>query len=287
MNRFSAILGCLVIAVLGLKAQETAIPKYEFVSQGLKRTYAMYLPETLTPGAPLVVYTHGYGSATRWIDGLNKIADREGFAVCYPDGLPDSRGKEGWKVGYPPQETMTVDEGKFFRDLNAEVCKRFNLSRENVFMTGMSNGGDLCYQLAFTDPGLYRAYASVAGLLFECTYFHNPLPSPVPFMEIHGDADKTSMWNGDHDGRGGWGSYVAVPVAVGAMAVANKCAEIESESFPAKKDPERMVHHTIYKGGQDGYDVELYQIEGGTHSWASDDIPTEELIWTFFSRYLK
>ena len=48
-----------------------------------------------------------------------------------------------------------------------------------------------------------------------------------------------------------------------------------------------MVHHTIYKGGQDGYDVELYQIEGGAHSWASDDIPTEELIWTFFSRYLK
>ena len=273
--------------VLGLNAQDKEPIKYEFKSQGIIRTYAMYLPANLKPGAPLVVYTHGYGSNSRWKKGLNSVADREGFAVCYPDGFPDSKGKPGWNVGYPSQADMTVDEGKFFRDLNNDVCTRFNLSRDNVFMTGMSNGGDLSYQLAFSDPGLYRAYASVAGLLFECTYFKYPLPEPVPFMEIHGDADKTSMWNGDHDGKGGWGPYVAVPIAVGAIAVANKCTEIETDSFPSEKDSTRMIHHTLFKGSPEGCDVELYQIEGGTHSWANSDLPTEEIIWKFFSRYLK
>ncbi len=63
---------------------------------------------------------------------------------------------------------MNIDEADFFAKLKEEVCSRFNLSRENSFMAGMSNGGDLCYQLAFTAPRtFFRAYASVAGLLLN------------------------------------------------------------------------------------------------------------------------
>lgn len=259
---------------------------FSFAYGDTVRTYRMYIPEGIQPGAPLVVYTHGYGSKTRWRTGLNGTARANGFAVCYPDGSPDSRGKDGWKVGYPPQESMTIDEADFFRALKEEVCSRFNLSRQNAFMAGMSNGGDLCYQLAFTAPGLFRAYASVAGLLFECTYLNNPLPQPVPFMEIHGDADKTSMWEGDHLNAGGWGSYIPVPLAVETMAVANRCTTIATDTFPTLADPERIVTHTVYGGAPSGFDVEVYRIQGGPHSWAVKDLPTHELIWRFFSRYL-
>lgn len=261
--------------------------KFEFQYGDTVRTYTMFIPEGLPDGAPIVFHTHGYGSKTRWRTGLNGTAQRNGFAVCYPDGAPDSRGKDGWKVGYPPQESMTIDEADFFAKLKEEVCSRFNLSRENCFMTGMSNGGDLCYQLAFTAPGLFRAYASVAGLLFECTYLNNPLPQPVPFMEIHGDADKTSYWEGDHENRGGWGSYIPVPLAVETMAVANRCCSSRSETFPTLADSTRMVTRTIYSDSPHGFDVEVYRIGGGPHSWAVKDVPTHELIWNFFKKYLK
>lgn len=287
MKRLRLIAVCMVMAVLGVSAQETERVKYEFESQGKTRTYAMYLPANLKEGAPLVIYTHGYGSKSRWKKGLNAVADKEGFAVCYPDGYPDSRGKDGWNVGYPSQVGMDVDEAVFFRDLNKEVCRRFKLSEENVFMTGMSNGGDLCYQLAFTAPGLYKAYASVAGLLFEHVYMNNAVPKPVPFMEIHGDADKTSMWTGDHAGAGGWGAYVAVPIAVGEMAVANKCVDVKEECFPTLKDEKRMVTHTVFTSSPYGFDVELYRIEGGPHSWGTGDLATEEIVWRFFSRFVK
>ncbi len=246
----------------------------------------MYLPDTLRQNAPLVIYTHGYGSKTRWRTGLNATAEREGFAVCYPDGAPDSRGKDGWKVGYPPQDSMNIDEADFFAKLKEEVCSRFNLSRENSFMAGMSNGGDLCYQLAFTAPGLFRAYASVAGLLFECTYLNNPLPQAVPFMEIHGDADKTSMWEGDHDNTGGWGSYIPVPLAVSTMATANRCCSMRTETFPTLNDPTRTVTRTTYYDSPSGFDVEVYRIEGGAHSWHVKDIDTHNVVWRFFSKYL-
>lgn len=285
MKRLLAIL-LTAVGVLTCSAQSKEIKKYQFAYGDTVRTYAMYLPKDLKPGAPLVMYTHGYGSKTRWRTGLNGTAEREGFAVCYPDGAPDSRGKDGWKVGYPPQESMTIDEADFFTKLKEEVCSRFNLSRENSFMAGMSNGGDLCYQLAFTAPGLFRAYASVAGLLFECTYLDNPLPQPVPFMEIHGDADKTSMWEGDHENTGGWGRYIPVPLAVSAMATANRCCSMRTETFPTLTDSTRTITRTIYYDAPSGFDVEVYKVGGAPHSWHVKDVNTHEVVWRFFKQYL-
>lgn len=285
MKRLLAIL-LTAVGVLTCSAQSKEIKKYQFAYGDTVRTYAMYLPKDLKPGAPLVIYTHGYGSKTRWRTGLNGTAEREGFAVCYPDGAPDSRGKDGWKVGYPPQESMTIDEADFFTKLKEEVCSRFNLSRENSFMAGMSNGGDLCYQLAFTAPGLFRAYASVAGLLFECTYLDNPLPQPVPFMEIHGDADKTSMWEGDHENTGGWGRYIPVPLAVSTMATANRCCSMRTETFPTLTDSTRTITRTIYYDAPSGFDVEVYKVGGAPHSWHVKDVNTHEVVWRFFKQYL-
>lgn len=285
MKRLLAIL-LTAVGVLTCSAQSKEIKKYQFAYGDTVRTYAMYLPKDLKPDAPLVIYTHGYGSKTRWRTGLNGTAEREGFAVCYPDGAPDSRGKDGWKVGYPPQESMTIDEADFFTKLKEEVCSRFNLSRENSFMAGMSNGGDLCYQLAFTAPGLFRAYASVAGLLFECTYLNNPLPQPVPFMEIHGDADKTSMWEGDHENTGGWGRYIPVPLAVSTMATANRCCSMRTETFPTLTDSTRTITRTIYYDAPSGFDVEVYKVGGAPHSWHVKDVNTHEVVWRFFKQYL-
>lgn len=280
----------LLLLWCGLSALGAVAPdslRFSFDYDGCKRTYGMYLPANLKPGAPLVVYVHGYGSKTRWVSDLNAAADKYGFAVCYPDGLPDTRGKEGWQVGYPPQSNITVDEAAYFRTLIDKVVKKFDLSHVNVFCAGMSNGGDLCYQLAYTDPTVFRAYASVAGLTFEYAYLPNRLSLPVPFMEIHGTADKTSMYEGDHENTGGWGAYIPVPLAVAAIAANNRCTTTTVDTVPSLPESGRTVIRTTYSGAPTGDDVVLYTIEGGKHSWAKADVPTSELIWQFFSRYLE
>lgn len=277
----------LGMAALCNTAQGAELQKFEMPYADTVRTYTMYIPDGLPKGAPLVVHAHGYGSKTRSRADLNSAADRYGFAVCNPDGAPDARGKDGWKVGYPPQESMKIDEADFFAKLLDEVCTRFNLSRENVFLAGMSNGGDLCYQLAYTQPELFRAYGSVAGLTFECTYLPYKLTVPVPFLEIHGDADKTSMWQGDHLKTGGWGAYIPVPLAVQAIAANNRCTSLITDTIPSKRPDLHPVIRYRYSDSPSGADVELYKVTGGKHSWHAADLDTGDILWNFFSRYLK
>lgn len=286
MKHFPTLLLLTLFCFVSTIAAE-APEKHSFVHDGVARTYAMYIPDNLPKQAPLVVYTHGYGSKTRWLADLNAVADSAGFAVCYPDGLPDAKGKDGWKVGYPPQETLTVDEASFFKSLLDHVCDKYSLSRQNVFLTGMSNGGDLCYQLAYTAPELFKAYASVAGLTFEYAYLPNKLTLSVPFLEIHGTADKTSMWQGDHQNTGGWGPYIPVPLAVAAIAANNKCATEITDTVPSLPESGKTVVRTLYTDSPAGHDVVLYRIEGGKHSWAKKDIETSKIIWDFFAPYVK
>lgn len=282
------ILSVISFVLAGFAALCAQAPEKYTMSYGdTVRTYAMYIPEDIKPSAPLVVYTHGYGSKKRWVQDLNDAADAHGFAVCYPDGAPDTRGKDGWYVGYPPQSNMAKNEEDFFEALLDTVCPRFNLSRENVFMAGMSNGGDLCYQLAYTRPALFKAYASVAGLTFEWLYNDHKLTIPVPFLEIHGNADKTSMWEGDHLNTGGWGAYIPVPLAVAAVAVNNRCTTMETDSFPSMRDSTRMITRTVYGNAPSGMDVVVYEVDGGPHSWHSKDLPTSEIIWQFFEATMK
>lgn len=278
---------CAIALSLSMAAQEPNRPKYNLDYADTVRTYSMYLPQNLATGAPLVVYVHGWGSTTRWRPDLNAAADRYGFAVCYPDGTPDSYGKDSWNVGYSSQASMQIDEAHFFRTLLDEVSARFNLSRENVFCAGFSNGGDLCYQFAYTEPDLFRAYASVAGLTFECTYLAHKLTTPVLFLEIHGNTDTISMWQGDHENTGGWGPYIPVPLAVAAIAYNNRCTQLTTDTIASKSDSTRVITRHAYTGAPSGMDVILYEIDGGNHSWADQYLDTADLIWRFFAPHLK
>ena len=281
------ILVFVFAAAFTANADDSTLPeKYTMAYGDTVRTYRMYMPPSVRNGAPLVVYTHGYGSKTRWRNDLNAVADSCGFAVCYPDGTPDTHGNDSWKVGYPSQGNMTIDEADFFRSLLDEVTSRFSLSRVNVFMAGWSNGGDLCYQFAYTTPALFRAYGSVGGLTFEEMYSNNAPTAPVPFIEIHGDADDIAMWQGDHLNTGGWGAYIPVPLAVAALAANNRCATMSTDTFPSKRDVSRLVTRIVYGDAPSGCEAILYEIEGGKHSWADEDVDTSKILWDFFSRYL-
>ncbi|MDE6099912.1 MAG: esterase [Paramuribaculum sp.] len=292
MRNETFMLACLALAffspgrIVAADRTPDGLPRYEMVYGDMVRTYSMFIPDSLPHGAPLVVYAHGYGSKTRSRKDLNEAARRHGFAVCNPDGSPDSRGKDGWKVGYPSQGSMTVDEADFFRALLDEVASRFGVSRENVFLAGMSNGGDLCYQFAYTSPELFRAYGSVAGLTFEETYNANKLTEPVAFIEIHGTSDTVSSWDGDHLNAGGWGAYIPVELAVQALAVNNRCATVGKDSVASKRPAEHPVSRCVYGDAPSGRDVVVYRVEGAGHSWHAADLDTGELLIEFFSRYI-
>ena len=256
-------------------------------SGGIDRTYTIHLPKDLPPEAPLVIVLHGYGgSADPAAFGMNPTADRHGFAVCYPQGERDGRGTSCWNVGYPFQADMPVDDIQFLDELIGHLHRRYGLSRRNVFCTGMSNGGDMCYLLASRRPELFAALGPVAGFMSVEILRRDDNPHPVPLFEIHGTEDRTTRWEGDLENRDGWGAYLPIPMAVSYWAAKNKCLREQTDTLPAAADGREVIAHR-YTGGTDGREVWLYETVGGTHSWHDTGVETCEEQWRFFSRYVQ
>ena len=286
MNRLRTILLILLLA-LGYHAGHAGT----YVDDSLKvdghmRHFVMYLPDGLQPDAPLVVVLHGYGAGIRRDNVMIAPADRHGFAVCIPQGLNDPEGQPSWNVGYPFQQGWKVDDVKALCLIARDVQKRYRLSRRNAFLTGMSNGGEMCYLMAYSKQYTFRAVAPIAGLTMAWMYEQMEAERPIPLMEIHGTEDRVSEWTGDMENKGGWGAYLPVPLAIGYWVAKNRCTGEETERVERLKgeNGHPVIKHR-YKSPTTHCDVWLYEVIGGVHSWHTDDIDTGEEIWQFFSRY--
>lgn len=294
----------------GYQSLRERCEKVSFKDQGIVRDAFLYLPARhagtaasvfsdsvgseaaasgQTDGMPLVVVLHGYGGKALG-DGLRfiELADLHGFAVCWPQGAEDGTGHSCWNVGYPFQADYRIDDTAYLRRLVRQLQKNFGVSRRNVFLTGMSNGGEMCYKMAAEHPETFSAIASIAGLTL--TSMTTDYRRPIPFMEVHGTADKTSAWDGDPQNKGGWGAYLSVPSAVSHIVSANRCVALSTAEIPAEH--KRVILHHFTEGipsrkGGPSSEVLLYEVRGGDHSWSERYIPTCDLIWEFFSRYVR
>ncbi len=281
----------LICAFFFFMASAQEATEFTYKHQGMERTYWLYMPENLPAGAPLVFVLHGYGGkAQGYRPEMMTVAKENGFAVCYPQGAKDGKKKNCWNVGYPFQEGLKTDDVDFLCKLAKHLQKKHNLSRENTFCTGMSNGGEMCYLLAYLRPDAFTAFAPIAGLSMVWSYKEFDAKQPVPLMEVHGTMDKTSMWEGDPANTGGWGEYMAVPLAVSYWAAAAKCTHEETIELPLKRN--KVILHK-YMGGEPAWkggpatEVRLYEIVGGKHKWGLEDMDTCNEVWNFFKMYLR
>jgi polyhydroxybutyrate depolymerase len=290
---FVVLIAVLSVGSFNAAAQKHQLQtkKHEIRHQGMERTYWLYIPETLRPDAPLVFVLHGYGGkAEGYRPEMLETARKHGFAVCYPQGAKDGKGKNCWNVGYSFQKDYKTDDVDFLCYLAKYLQKKYGFKKQNTFLTGMSNGGEMCYQMAAQRPDAFAAYAPIAGLTMEWSYKKNPHKKAVPLMEVHGTLDKTSKWEGDPQNKGGWGAYIAVPQAVALWAAEARCTHEITEELPTKRN--KVILHR-YMGGdpawEDGpaVEVRLYEVVGGKHTWALGDMDTCNEIWNFFSLYLR
>ena len=285
------ILFCLLVISFGTswKAIARQLIRDSIQIQGYMRHFSLIIPENTPKDAPLVFVAHGYGNSGKTKTWMDKAEDKYKFALCVPIGLKDpGKNKHSWNVGYPSQQGWDVDDVKSMCKMALYVQKKYHLSKVNTFFTGMSNGGEMCYLLAYSGQRVFKAFASVSGLTMEWIYRTMDAPFPVPIFEIHGTADHTSEWDGDLENKGGWGAYMPTPIGIGYWVARNKCKTISQETV-ASLQPEsnRTIEKYRYSGGPTGCDVWLYKVVNGPHSWFDKDLDTGEEIWQFFSKYVK
>ena len=263
-----------------------------FDHQGDVRDYIFYEPENLPADAALVFVLHGYSSdATNIYDysGMNSVAEEYGFAVCYPRGTLDNYGNRFWNVGYEFHPNETVDDVDFLVQLSSYLSANYNLSSENIFSTGMSNGGEMGYMLACQASDTFRGVVSVAGMMLQDIMDTCNPERLIPILEIHGTNDYINIYNGDPNGSGGWGAYPSIPETIEYWSNLNNCSSFSSENIENSNtsDGSYVIKERNYDC-QDENEIWLYKVVGGDHdwpgAWGNFDINSSLEAWLFFEQ---
>ena len=245
------------------------------VSGDWHRTYLLHLPAEAGPDRlPLLIALHGYGGSAarlRRVTGFDRIADREHFAIVYPNGR-----NEMWNAGgrFEGAGFWYTDDVRFISDLIDALARRYPVDRGRVFVTGFSNGGFMAYRLARELSGKVAAIAPDAGTLLKGPY-EDPL-SDVAILHLHGLADTVVPFDG------GMRDFGSLPVdSVLAYWIRRQhCARVADTVFDSAGIVGRRWKSRSGRG-----DVVLYTAAHTGHRWwtASDPgIDGSELIWRFF-----
>jgi polyhydroxybutyrate depolymerase len=252
------------------------------ISSGRRREYLLHLPRghDQSKPMPLVISLHGAGgwpmqqaTLTRW----DRLADREGFAVVYPEGGTGG-GPRVWKP----------DDVQFLSDLIASLERSHNIDRNRIYVNGLSNGGGMSFVLSCRLAERIAAGGMVAPAQTVhwnwCGDDH-----PIPMMMVHGTADPMIPYRGGKT----WVAPLPFPDVeswVGKWAQRNRC-----ESPVVTSQGAKVVRREYQRCANDAA-VVLYTVVGGGHTWpGGEDMPewfvgpnsheidaTEEL-WKFFS----
>ncbi|HET8911781.1 MAG TPA: PHB depolymerase family esterase [Ktedonobacteraceae bacterium] len=196
-----------------------------------KYPYYVYTPANYQPGraVPLFVMLHGCTqSAQDFATGtmMNKLADKEGFIVVYPEqGMMKNQGR-CWNWFQPANQHRDHGEPARIVGIVRELQQnsaRWTIDERRIYVAGLSAGGAMSAILGATYPDVFAAIGVHSGLAYQSATnltgglramrrggsdpqsqgqaaFHamSDLARIVPTIVIHGTHDKTvTPLNGD------------------------------------------------------------------------------------------
>jgi polyhydroxybutyrate depolymerase len=270
---------------------------------GQRRSYRLYAPAHVASPAPVVFVLHGGGGSGSNMElmtnhGFNRIADRDGVIVLYPDGVG-----RNWNDGRSDVDLRAfkenVDDVGFLKKLLEIVAARYAIDRKRVFATGISNGGFMSYRLACDASATFLAIAPVvAGLSVDLGPRCRP-ERPVAVAIMNGTEDPLVPWQGGHVGALGikrgetWSAERTYEKWIELDACKVRFDEPEVNKVP--DDETSLVRHRAVNCAA-GAEVRLDEIRGGGHNWPrgakylgvafvgriSQEFDANEEIWRFF-----
>jgi polyhydroxybutyrate depolymerase len=269
----------------------TLIPgEHRLTVEGQERRYLVHVPAAFAPETPplAVLVLHGGGGSAEQMTraGLEAFGDRDGFAVIYPEGIPQPLAPQNhnWNAGNcngvigiscgGPAFERGIDDVAYFRALLAEL-RTSGIRR--VFVAGISNGGMMAYRVGCALADEIDGIAVIAGALAlpsaEGDGVVQCQPSrPLDVLIIHATNDENLPYGGGSGRCSAPGrSYPSVDYAVGEWRRFNGCAAAETEVYRSG------IVACVEWSCEAGTAVRLCRIdpppgsEIGGHSWPGSD----------------
>jgi polyhydroxybutyrate depolymerase len=303
----------------------------EFVVPGFdKRDWLVHVPEKWDgkSALPVVMALHGgagHADSARKLtcaggnEGdascLDALADKEGFATVYPNGVPgdpieDARtwnaggGDAGFQCVSGSACSSASDDVKYVDTVIAEVSRALVVDDDRVFATGISDGGAMVERMACELSTKIASIAPVAaGNQVAEVQGCDSIARAIPVLEIHGTKDP--CWN-FVQGKGAClqndgGVKVGVDETMKGWIARDGCTGSVTTTAVADADKSDGTTTTreTHSGCVDGGVVELLKVDGGGHTWpggfqydfegtigkTSKDFSATDEIWNFFKAH--
>jgi polyhydroxybutyrate depolymerase len=313
LSRWFTVIAGVVSIIFPVSSASGQKSNFDF--KGLKRTFRIYIPASFNKSvqSPLVIALHGKGGKGRSMilltrKGFNKLAEKDGFIVVYPDGI-----EKNWNDGRMDDETNdrahreNIDDVGFISALIDTMILHYNADPGRIFVTGISNGAIMSYRLACE---LSRKIAAIAPVDGNIAYLLMPEYSPsdpVSILAINNVDDPLVPFDGGeiygHFHRVKLGKVLSTEESVMFWVKHNRCSLEPVVTEEPDRDPKdgTFVTSKHYLNGKEGTEVILYIVDGGGHTWpggiqylpkwvigkTSRDFNATEVIWDFFKRHYR
>jgi poly(hydroxyalkanoate) depolymerase family esterase len=302
-------------------AKATVLEGSAFSAKGLvapwlllrpERHYRLYIPEHAKRDAlPLVVMIHGCRqSADDFEHGtrMNDIADREGFAVLYPEQTSFANMRRCWNW-FDTNTANGRGECAILRAMIEIAFERTKCDVSRVYVAGLSSGAAIAGLLAFHCPEQFAAVAMHSGLpplaspniasaviamkrgvrvdreALAAEYWSKHNVTPPPLIALHGDEDtRVHARNGTALVKTWETLFEREP---GATAVKREIKIVD-----ATEDARSYTQTDLEREGR--IVVRGMRIHGLAHAWSGGDSEfpfndakgpdASEMIWKFFER---
>ncbi len=299
------------ISLISFPAEGMA-QRASFKHDDLQRTFHIHTPSFYDKSVqlPLVIALHGRGGTGESMvllsrKGLDRLADKDGFIVAYPDGI-----ELNWNDGRMDEEANdrvhreNIDDVGFISALIDSMIKDYNADPKRVYITGISNGAIMSYRLACELSHKITAIAPVDGNIPQLL-FPDCFPAvPVSVLAINNVNDPLVPYEGGSIygsiRKINLGKVLSVDESIGFWVNRNQCSALPVVTEEPDLDPKdgTRVTRKDYIDCIDGTEVILYSVDGGGHTWpggfqympsfivgkTSRDINANEVIWSFFKK---
>jgi polyhydroxybutyrate depolymerase len=181
----------------------------------------------------------------------------------------------------------------------------YNIDRDRIYVTGISNGGMMSYRLACDLADQITAVAAVTANLSEELAARCDPARPVPLLILNGTEDPLIRWEGGEIKvfRKSRGNVLSVDETVEMWRAFNGCpADPQVEVLPDESPGDHTrVRREVYAPWTDGAVIDLMVVEGGGHTWpggyqylpdwlvgrTSRDIDANVVIWDFLAAHAR